>query len=175
MKPGTYEVTDFIDGRTAFLLSGSNNHFDLTGVTIRIPISTLSRMERRGRGQRGSYVLTGNEITMEGGTFINTYPDNQVKVTDFGAYNQNPKNFPSRGATEMRIRGNDNLIKDCKFIVRGSFPYGYGNIYGIGSGSAVKLKKHCGIQITGDRNTIDGPGWRPNHGSQYHRRGRGAS
>jgi hypothetical protein len=50
----------------------------------------------------------------------------------------------------MRLSGDDIHMMDCKFTVRGSSPYGYGNIYGIGGGAVVELRKHSGIPIPKD-------------------------
>ncbi|MFC7337582.1 DUF6250 domain-containing protein [Haloferula chungangensis] len=171
MKPGTYTVGEIRDSKIAFHFSGSNNYFDLSGVTINMPIEVISAMSDnrgiesdRGNGQRrrnrdsrgtGTYVLSGNHITIKGGVFENTYPDGKNEVTDFGAYNRDRSNYPERGTTELRISGDDNRLIGCRMIVRGSFPYGYGNIYGIGSSPVLSLKKHCGIQITGNRSILD--------------------
>ena len=171
MKPGTYTVGEIRNSKIAFHFSGSNNYIDLTGVTIKMPIGVLSRMSgnrgtpgdqadrerRRNRDSRsgGTYILSGDHITIKGGTFENTYPDGKTKVTDFGPYNRDHTNYPIRGATEMRFSGDDNRLIGSRMIVRGSFPYGYGNIYGIGSSPVLPLRKHCGIQITGNRTIID--------------------
>ncbi|PHS07780.1 MAG: hypothetical protein COA78_13270 [Blastopirellula sp.] len=140
VEPGEYQVSD----RRGFRLSGSNNDIDLTGVYIKVPMEIVS----------GStlFNLTGNHITLRGGTLEGTYPDGKIEITDFGAYNQKNK-FGSMN--EMKIPGDDNKVIGMKMTVRGSFPYGYGNMYGIGAGSVVKLRKHCGIQITGNRAIID--------------------
>ena len=76
-----------------------------------------------------------------------------TEVTDFGGYNQGNK---FGGMNEIAVSGDDNRIIGVKMTVRGSFPYGYGNMYGIGRGNALgRLRKHCGIQITGNRAVID--------------------
>ncbi|QDS93827.1 hypothetical protein FF011L_26000 [Roseimaritima multifibrata] len=155
MKPGSYVVSDLADRKTAFYLSGSNNHFDLSGVTLLMPLSTLRKMTSSGPHGRAAYKITGDHITLKGGTFENQYPDGMTEVTDFGSYNQTSRYHPSGSMTEVSISGDDAKILDCRFTIRGSFPYGYGNMYGIGAGSAVRLKKHSGIQISGDRALID--------------------
>ncbi|MGI9240722.1 MAG: right-handed parallel beta-helix repeat-containing protein, partial [Verrucomicrobiales bacterium] len=158
MKPGIYTVEDLVESRAGFHLSGSHNHFDLSGVSIRMPISTLSKQERRGRrGRRGAttFLISGDHVTVAGCKFENIYREQRGEITDFGRYNQISANYPASGANEMRIQGDDIQILDCRFTVRGSSPYGYGNIYGIGGGAVVPLRKHCGIQISGDRITID--------------------
>lgn len=141
LEPGDYKVPD----RRGFHFSGSNNDVDLTGVHIEVPLDVASA--------RTVFRLTGNHITLRGGTIENTYPDGKTEVTDFGGYNQGKK---YGGMNEMSISGDDNRVVCVKMIVRGSFPYGYGNMYGIGGGAAVGLSKHCGIQVTGDRIVIDG-------------------
>jgi hypothetical protein len=156
MAPGTYVVSDLLDGRTVFHLSGSDNVYDLSGVTIQIPLSTLRKMTSRGAHGRAACRITGNRITLKGGTFENTYDDGTIEVSDFGSYNQNSMYHPAGGMNEMSISGDDVQIIACKLTVRGSFPYGYGNIYGIGRGNVVGLKKHGGINSTGNRLIIDG-------------------
>ncbi len=141
LKPGDYEVAD----RRGFRLSGSNNDVDLSGVRIKIPLEIVSG--------RDLFRLTGDRITLRGGTLEDVYPDGMTEVADFGAYNQRRK---LGGMNEIVVSGHDNRIIGITMTVRGSFPYGYGNMYGIGAGNVVGLKKHCGIQITGDRAIVDG-------------------
>ena len=141
LAPGDYEVPD----REGFRLSGSNNDIDLTGAHITAPLETVSG--------NTLFRLTGDNITLRGGTLEDTYPDGMIEVTDFGAYNQGRK---FGRMNEIAISGDDNRLIGLKMTVRGSFPYGYGNMYGIGAGNVVGLRKHCGIQITGDRAIIDG-------------------
>ncbi len=140
LKPGEYEVSD----REGFHFSGSNNDVDLSGTSINVPLAVASG--------NTLFRLTGDHITLRGGTVDDTYPDGTTEVTDFGAYNRQTK---FGRMNEMEISGDDNRIVAMKMTVRGSFPYGYGNMYGIGRGSAVRLRKHCGIQITGNRAVIE--------------------
>ena len=156
MKPGVYRVEDLQDRSAAFRFSGSNNDFDLTGVTIEMPIRVVQQMSLSRRRERASYLISGDHVTLKGGTFENVYPDGRTQVTDFGSYNQDSKNAPYRSVTEMKVTGDDVLLIGCRMIVRGSYPYGYGNMYGIGGGAVVGLKKHSGILLTGKRNVIDG-------------------
>ncbi len=141
LEPGDDEVSD----REGFLLSGSNNQVDLSGAYIEVPLEIASG--------NSLFRLTGDSITLRGGTIEDIYPDDMTEVTDFGAYNQRRK---VGGMTDIVVSGDDNRIIGVKMTVRGSFPYGYGNMYGIGAGNVVGLKKHCGIRITGDRTIIDG-------------------
>ena len=87
---------------------------------------------------------------------MNTYSHELPEKIDFGAYNQNPDHFPEETVTEMQVRGDDVRLEGCEMIVRGSSPYGYGNMYGIGGGAVLPLRKHSGILIHGDRGVVDG-------------------
>jgi hypothetical protein len=141
LNPGKYRVSD----RKGYTLSGSNNDIDLTGAYIEVPLGILYRVDL--------FRLTGDSITWRGGTLEDIYPDGSTKVTDFGRYNQGKK---YGRMNEMVVLGDDSRIIGVKMTVRGSYPYGYGNMYGIGGGSAVGLRKHCGIRIVGDRAILDG-------------------
>lgn len=141
LAPGKYKVND----RRGFRFSGSNNDVNLFGAYIEVPMEVASG--------RTLFRLTGDHIIIRGGTLEDTYPDGKTKVTDFGEYNQNNKYGKMN---EVTVDGDDNRLEGMKMTIRGSFPYGYGNMYGIGAGSVVGLRKHCGIQIKGDRAVIDG-------------------
>lgn len=141
LEPGEYVVSD----REGFRFSGSNNEVILEGTSIRVPLEIVSG--------RDLIRLTGNDITLRGGFIEDVYPDGSTEVTDFGAYNRGQK-FGKMN--EIEVPGDDNRIIGLRMIIRGSYPYGYGNMYGIGRGNVVGLRKHCGIQITGDRAIIDG-------------------
>lgn len=167
MKPGTYVLDSSVAGlnleessvrsRAALSFRGSHNVFDFTGVTFEVPIAVLSKMakQRRRRGP-SSYSITGNHVTLKGGNFVNTYPQELEGEIDFGTYNQNSENYPAKTAIEMYIGGDDVHLEGCEMTVRGSSPYGYGNMYGIGGGNVVPLRKHSGILIHGDRVVLDG-------------------
>lgn len=141
LMPGRYKVAD----RNGFHFAGSNNDIDLTDVHIEVPLDVASG--------RNLFRLAGNHITLRGGTIEDTYPEGRTKVTDYGRYNRSRK---YGRMNEIVIPGDDNRVIGTKLIVRGSFPYGYGNMFGIGAGAVVGLSKHCGIQITGNRCVIDG-------------------
>lgn len=157
MQPGNYVIKNFTPGEPAFHFSGSRNTFDLTGVTIEMPISGFNKMrQEHRRSSLRTYVLSGDKITLKGGAFINTYPIPIAEKIDFGAYNQDPENFAQSTISEMQLRGDDIRLEGCHMIIRGSSPYGYGNMYGIGGDAIIPLRKHSGILINGDRITLDG-------------------
>jgi hypothetical protein len=149
MKPGRHTLTDLPDGSRDFPCSGSNNTIDLSGVYVTVPVGTTRR----------SYItISGHNNVFRGGTFEDTYQSGVNEVTDFSAYNQNRSTLAKglRGSAVLRITGNDNTVVGTTLTIRGSFPYGYGSIYGMGRDNVFGLDKRCGILINGQRNTIDG-------------------
>jgi len=149
MKPGRYALTDLPEGSRNIPCSGSNNTIDLSGVYVNVPVGTTRR----------SYItISGNNNTFRGGTFEDTYASGLKEVTDFSRYNQNRSTLARglRGSAVIEITGDDNRVVDTKLTIRGSFPYGYGSIYGIGSDNVYGLDKRCGILIKGKSNTVDG-------------------
>lgn len=69
VKPGVYKVTDAeADNKTVFLCDGSDNYFDMRGVTIQIDTQVLADL----RGKIHSltvYRMKGDNITFEGAVF----------------------------------------------------------------------------------------------------------
>ena len=159
MKPGLYVHTEMPDESYVINFSGSRNIFKFSDVTFEMPVSVLSKGPQTTRSRRrrfSIYGITGDNVTLRGAKFINTYPKELPDEIDFGAYNQNKDNFPARTVTEITIKGEDCRLEDCHMTVRGSFPYGYGNMFGIGPNPAVPLRKHNGILLNGDRSVVDG-------------------
>ncbi len=138
MKPGVYRVTDAApDNRTVFLVTGSDNHFDLRGVTLQVDTQVLADL-RGGVHSLATYRVLGSRITFEGGRFENT--------------GDHP---PFQSLSEFTVAGDDVTFRHCRFLIRGSAPYGYGDLYGKGAGAAVRLQKHSAIHVTGDRTLIE--------------------
>lgn len=147
MQSGNYDLEDLSSSTRNIIFSGSNNTIDLTGVYIQVPVGSVNE----------SYLLVeGNNITIIGGEVEDVYRNGMTEVTDFSAYNNNSDlAYGLGGDAVMTISGDDNLLDGLKMTTRGSFPYGYGSMYGIGSDNVFGLNKRCGILITGVRNTID--------------------
>ena len=154
MKSGRYTLTDLPDGSRDFPCSGSNNTIDLSDVHVTVPVGTTRR----------SYItISGNNNVFRGGTFEDTYQNGLREVTDFSAYNQNRSTLAKglSGSAVLSITGDNNRVADTKLTIRGSFPYGYGSMYGIGGDNVYGLDKRCGILVKGE--------------TQYHRRLRDSS
>ncbi|GAA3510893.1 hypothetical protein GCM10022393_25680 [Aquimarina addita] len=148
MQSGDYNLEDLASSSRNILFTGNNNTINLTGVYIDVPVGSVS----------SAYIIvSGDDNTIIGGEIEDTYRNGMTEVTDFSAYNQDRTNLANGlgGDAVMNIEGDDNLIDGLKLTTRGSYPYGYGSMYGIGSDNVYGLDKRCGILITGKRNTID--------------------
>ena len=149
MQAGNYNLADLPSNSRNLLFSGSNNTIDLVGVYIEVPVGSTD--------DRESYItMEGSNNTILGGEFEDTYTTGLVEVTDFVAYNNDTSRLSSglRGAPVMSIYGEDNVVDGIKLTVRGSRPYGYGSIFGIGRDNSFGLDKRCGINIKSAGNTI---------------------
>lgn len=159
MKPGVYQMADLLteDGiqlrkerskarakkikskrqeAAMLLFSGHNNQFDFTGVTIEVDTRFLSAF-------KGSYMIeimiTGKRNSFKG-----------LTLTDLG-------NGPTdKGGTSMAVYGDDAMLTDMTLNVRGSSPYGYGDLLGKGKGSVTRLQKHSGLLISGTNTKLFG-------------------
>ncbi len=138
MKPGTYQVNKVSpeDDHSVFVCTGSNNHFDLRDVTIELPTRIYRDMRGRTHSLTG-YLIQGDNNTFEGAKFENV--------------GDHP---PHQGLSDFRVVGDNNTFDSCEIITRGSFPYGYGSMFGIGGGSAVHLRKHSAMDVKGDGTRI---------------------
>jgi hypothetical protein len=140
MQPGEYEMSN------GFSLSGNNNIVDLTGAYFYWTVGEMS----------GNHLsITGDGNTVRGGEFEDVYYDGTSEITDFTAYNQDRENFANAGPTNITIDGDDNRIVGLKMTVRGSYPYGYGSMYGINQYNTFGLDKHCGLLIRAKNTEID--------------------
>lgn len=156
MKPGVYQLTDVITPQaierlrktavakakskapkvSMFVFSGDNNRFDLTGVTIEVDTRLLSAFKGCDIQE---FLITGNNNEIEG-----------LTITDIG------NNPTIRGGRSFAVYGNDNTLKNVELNVRGSSPYGYGDLLGKGRGSVVRLQKHSGLLICGTNTKLLG-------------------
>lgn len=167
LAAGTYTVTDehwenfdqwpAWDFNVAFAMTGSNNTFDLSDAKIEVPVSTLR--SSYSSGGNVSLLFWGDSNTIEGGELEYVYADtswHDPENIDYVAYNQDDSNWQGRGGPSARVMGDNNSINDFTHTVRGSFPYGYGEIFGKGGSSTYGLYKRGGWLVTGDNTSFDG-------------------
>jgi hypothetical protein len=148
MEEGDYIFTDLSDGDRILEFSGSNNIIDLTGVYVEVPV---------GSTEKASYItIEGSDNTIIGGTFEDTYYNGLTEVSDFVEYNEDADlSYGLKGDAVVDITGDNNTLDGMKLTIRGSFPYGYGSLFGIGSSNLFGLSKRCGIVVKADSTTIE--------------------
>lgn len=142
MKPGVYRMEDYLTpqvisntvphevmGAAMITFSGSNNTFDLTGVTIEVNTELLNDF----RTTVMEFFVTGSNNRITG-----------LTVTDVG-------NAPTaKGGQSFVVDGQRNAIMEVTLNMSGSAPYGYGDLLGKGGGSLARLQKHSGLLVTGE-------------------------
>lgn len=140
MTPGTYRVgpddvaSGLLPNAYIFELTGANCTYDFTGVTLEFETEILR-----------SY---GDVIVYE---FRVVGYNNVVKnltIKDIGDVK------PQKSAVSVLFDGQDNLIEGLTVEARGSYPYGYGDVFGKGAGPVISHQKHSSILIRGERNHL---------------------
>lgn len=142
MAPGVYQLEDYLSpkvisetephpvmGSAMVTISGDKNFFDLTGVTIEVNTELLNDFEGRVMG----ILVTGSGNLIKG-----------LTVTHIG---DEPT---TKGGQSFVVDGKDNTLKHVTLNVRGSSPYGYGDLLGKGGNALAPLRKHSGMLITGE-------------------------
>lgn len=150
MTPGDYNFEDLDADKNNrdLIFSGSNNTITLTGVYVEVPVGSVDDV----------YIeVSGDNNTIIGGEFEDVYRNGLTEITDFSAYNQDRENLAHGlgGDPVMKITGEKNVVDGIKLTVRGSFPYGYGSMYGINQVNVFGLDKRCGLLINGPNNTLN--------------------
>ncbi|WP_372752095.1 T9SS type A sorting domain-containing protein [Mariniflexile sp.] len=149
MTPGNYYMADYLTAtvianntpadefnrRAMIRFSGSNNTFDFTGVTIYVDTALLNDLG----GNVIEFHLTGNNINFKG-----------LTVTDVG---YEPT---ASGGQSFVVSGDDTVVENVTLNMKGSSPYGYGDLLGKGGGSLVPMRKHSGLLVGGQNVTIKG-------------------
>lgn len=157
MEPGYYTLDASYfedDGATLLHFSGDNNIVDMTDVTIDISTETLNDM--RADDYYQSVLIEGDDNIIINGKFINTYPNGDLFIYDFKSTNEDYDRATHSSTNYFKVWGDNNTLKNNTIITRGSFPYGYGDMFGKGAENTYGLRKNLGVQVTGDNTLIDG-------------------
>ena len=129
MKPGTYRIDDAPDHHF-FRFTGSDSHYDMSGVTFEIDNRLFSKFGVVP-GKDGFYCvidLIGDRIVFGGLTTKNIGPENSCQ---------------SRNKI-FNVVGSNVTLKDVDVTTSGSSPWGYGSLYGLGGGVVRKMN---GIRV----------------------------
>ena len=147
MAPGVYRLTDYytVDSMKArherkdfqfITFSGDDNTFNFNGVDIEL--DTKLRTALNPPIHTDEFLVTGNN---------NTFQGLSLRCIGQGT---------SPGGTLMQVAGKGNILKDITLYVTGSFPYGYGDLFGKGKAAetTIKHKKHSGLLVTGSNTKL---------------------
>ena len=145
LAPGIYKVADYLNKdsiakrverkeREYFNFSGNNNIFDFEGVTFEI--DTKLRKELQHPIHTNEIVVTGKSNSLLGLEIIHT------------------GNVTSPGGATFCVDGEGNTVSGFTLRVQGSFPYGYGDLFGKGGPDVIRHHKHSGFLITGSYTTV---------------------
>jgi len=146
MKPGDYDLGDYITPERINQMreqkewnyidfSGSDNTYDLTGVTIYVDTKEVRA------------ALNPPQHTTE---FLVSGDNNQIK----GLTIRNVGDGASLGGSVLTLQGDNNILRGTTLSVRGSRPYGYGDLLGKGGRNIVGLRKHSAVNIRGSNTRI---------------------
>ena len=137
MAPGTYTFdsnntgsNELFSDPSILRVTGNNNTFHFDDVTFRYDTENLRAFGREE--VRGVHVV-GNNNTLYNLTMV-----------DIG------NERPTFRAQAVVLDGIDNTVDGFDITTSGSFPYGYGDIFGKGGGSVIGHNKHSGILIRGE-------------------------
>ncbi len=141
LLPGVYRMINFLheDSIAARLerkqypyleFSGSNNEFDLEGVTLEI--DTRLRKLLQHPIHTNELVVTGDSNLFKG-----------LQIIHMGEET-------SPGGAAFCVEGRNNTVSGFTLHVQGSFPYGYGDLFGKGGPDVIRHQKHSGFLITGN-------------------------
>jgi hypothetical protein len=141
MAPGTYSITAADCGAGAlftesnlFEFTGTNTIFDFTDVIFEIDTEVLQQF--------------GNIDVKEVAVFGANQVLKNLTMIDIG------NTRPTRTALGVLLDGVNNRIEGFNLTVRGSYPYGYGDIFGKGSGYVIKHFKHSAMLVRGEDNHL---------------------
>lgn len=145
LAPGVYRMADFLNEDSVALrvereereylnFSGKNNTFDLTGV--KLEIDTKLRKELRHPIHTNEIVVTGDSNVFKG-----------LEIYHIG-------DITSPGGATFCVEGEGNTIDGFTLRVQGSFPYGYGDLFGKGGPDVIRHHKHSAFLITGSYTNV---------------------
>ncbi len=146
MVPGTYQITteftqqyggeiDSVSGDVGlFDFNGGGSTYDFEGVRFEITTDILRSLP--GTSSRSFYTF---HLCGKGSTLKN------LEIEFIG------DTYTYSGGAAILMDGEDNTIDGFSLTNRGSYPYGYGDLFGKGSNNTINHNKHSGILVRGDR------------------------
>ncbi len=115
---------------------GNNNTFILKGVKLIVDTRLREKLK---------FPIHTDEIVVDGSN--NYFEGLEIFQTENGL---------SPGGAAFNLGGNGNTVKNFNMLVRGSFPYGYGDLFGKGGPDVIRHRKQSGFLVTGSNSKIYG-------------------
>lgn len=145
MKPGVYAMADFLNADSIanrlqrkeypyLTFRGSHNTFNLHGVTFEIDTKLRKLLK---------HPIHTNELQVFGDSNV----FNGLTIVHLG-------NETSPGGATFCVTGQGNTVKDFTLRVKGSFPYGYGDLFGKGGPDVIRHQKQSGFLVEGNHTTV---------------------
>lgn len=145
LAPGTYHTAEFLTPAAVAArreskdfavihFSGSDNTFLLDDVVI--IHDTQTRHALRPPIHTTEFLVSGHRNTLRG-----------LTLTCVGE-------GTSPGGALFQLAGEGNTVSDATFTVTGSFPYGYGDLFGKGGRPVIGHRKHSGFLVTGSHTRV---------------------
>ena len=147
LVPGKYYLSDLAtkkwiksqqnSGESRFMeFSGDGNRYLMEGAAIEWDTDLRRRMNAPVHS--GEIVVTGARNIFEG---------LEIRCVGDGA---------SRGGALLEVLGEDNELKGLRLEIKGSKPYGYGDLFGKGARIVIRHFKHSGIRVAADGTRLKG-------------------
>lgn len=140
LAPGTYTFgpndiqSGLIPNAQMFVFRGNNSNYDFTDVIFEFDTELWSSY---GSEEVVQLRLYGENIMVK-----------NLKVVDIGT------SAPTFRGRNMHLDGVNNTVDGFYISASGSYPYGYGDLFGKGGGSTINHRKHSVMLIRGEGNTL---------------------
>jgi hypothetical protein len=117
-----------------FVFRGNDNRFDLRDVVLEIDTSLYHLLPQGGYTR--CLIIAGHRNRFDGLTIRSTGP-----------------NQGSNGNI-LSVAGEENTLENFTLQIHGSYPYGYGDLFGKGGPNLLPLQKQSGVQVLGTGTTL---------------------
>ncbi len=154
MKPGTYRVTvedikagryqscvEITKGRKCYsilLVSGNGSVYDFSDVVLEVETGVFNAYEGGYDDFFELHMLGNNNVVKN------------LKLVDIGK----ALDYPKYGACNVVIDGANNCVDGVQVYSVGSFPYGYGELFGKGGPRTIRHWKHSACLVRGFRSHV---------------------
>ncbi len=136
--PFVTEVELGLKKRVILLFEGNNSTYDFTGVTMEIEAEIFTDLDPQYREFINLQTLGNNNVIKN------------LKIVDIAEVTD----YPNRGYVNVMLDGSFNRLEGVEVNSKGSYPYGYGELFGKGGPHLVTLHKHSCCLVRGFKNHV---------------------